>query len=1205
MNNNLHRRAKEKNFFFSIARSLAAVVLCVAWSTNASAQLTQFSVGQASIPARSAPAMPSDPSTYTSIQFDAFFASAPNVFLMDTVENPDPCSLRIRNVTNMGFEITCLEPINEDRATTAITFDYIAVQDGGVTVDVNGGGQVEFASACTEINNQVYGPQCDDCSGPQGFVQVNFPSAFGSTPALLTEIQTTNNLNNGEALFIDPAIQTGSLDASGFDLAIDQLEAGLGPLANDERVCYLAVEQNGCQDLDLTSVSPAGPASVFFQAINTPQTLDGFGNGCNAGEGATFAGGSCFTNTPIAVAEMITRRGNNGGFVRRCLLNSSEIRLTIDEDRVSNGERNHIDEVASVLAFSTTFTTPVTLAQASVEATSRGARFHWETAAESFHLGFNLWGEFQGDWIQLNNALVASNGRDSQKSRQYQREVRLSRAERRAITRFGLSSVDTSGYEEFYGPFTLGEQYGQASLSEPIDWTQTSEEFARSMRARGYTKVGNRWRKLNAKRENRIANRQSSLDRWVIDIETQQVGIHAVTFEEISALTNKFTGVLLKRLAITLQGNKVARYIDSANDRFDSGDTLYFAVNPIAGGDNAFLRHYTYQLILDNSRALDATQWGGAEVSNSSVSDNVWLQQSLTSIRAYSAFLPEADPWYDSQIFAVGAPSSQTYEFSLPPEASLEQGAKISIKLHGGVQFGGGNPDHHVQVSVNGTLMADVLFDGFTTELISLDLAAEQLNLGTNSVQITLPADTGFFGDIVLVDEIKVLHAQPHDPGLSAMAATDSVDFYLLDAQIPVEELAFAYTPAGDLSRLMLAEEEQDTFMPQLPISEARDVVYELAGNDGWATPSRLEVRLPRPLHETQANFIVVSHAAFLGEELENYIAGRASANIEPAIFDWADIVAAYGYGNETPAALDHFLRRIDAQGQVDYVLLVGGHTSDFLGITDPSIINFIPTHYRKVGDFSSTPTDNPFVDFDKDGLPDAAVGRWPVRSSSDLQNIINKSKRWSNLRAQNQSQSAILVAQTPDGRDLSFNEQFEIRVIPHLDTSNGFEEVDTLYLSELAVSDPINEAREQMTAAINNGVDLISFNGHGSPVGWGFQGIVDTAFISSLTNSDPLAVMPLACYTTYYQSTDVNTLAHQWLFAGDQGAAVVHGAAVLGEYRENAIFTERFLIASKESKTFGEAIKRAKIASGIGNQMIQNWAYLGDPTLALKYSAE
>ncbi|MEO0367392.1 MAG: C25 family cysteine peptidase [Pseudomonadota bacterium] len=1174
---------------------------------NACLAATNFNVEQVTIPSTAAPNAqdPSDPSEYHRVDFSAPFdaGTTPNVFVLTTDEGGQSCGLRIRAVTNTGFEVTCLESLTLDRFHVSMTFDYIAIQDGGVTVPLNGGGSAEFISECVEVDAQQYHDDgCDGCSGPLSYDPVVFPTpnSLSGTPALLTQIQTTNNLNDQEALVLDVAVETGSLDSIGFNVAIEQSEAGIGELNTTETVCYLAANQAGCQDLDLSSLAEGGPSSVSFQAINTPETLDGWDNGCDAGEGATFAPG-CFSNTPIVAADKITRRGVDGGWVRRCFINSDEVRLTIDEDVVSDDERGHTTEIASVFAFSSVFTTPVQLNLAKVSKSNRGVLVEWETAAESFHLGFNIWGEFKGEWVQLNNSLIKGNGLDSRAPKSYKRRVFLTREERKHITQFGLSSVDTSGYEEFYGPFSIGDEYGQSSLPEPIDWQATRAAFEASMVAQGFTKVGTRWKRVDNKRAEKLNKKALGLDRLTLNLATQETGLHRLSFAEVEAVTTAFTGVKLNRLALTLNGKPVPRHIKSSDGRFGPGDEILFVSRSMKGVDAPFLTSYTYQLKRDRSRVQNITSWGGDELT-SDVSEIVWLETKLSSASQYSPFLPELDPWYDRQLFAVGSATSSSYEFELTDVDELLSHIKAKIKVHGGIDFGTQVPDHHLQISLNGTLLEDVTFDGLTTQEISLELPQENLVSGTNEITFALPVDTGFVADIVLIDEVVIRLPRVHEAQITSFVDAGEADFYKLSAGLGVLDRGFAYSSDGDLSSVKIVEAQGVQYLPSLPVNENLAVTYSLADTQDFLSVNDINLFEGTALHNTSANFIVISHQAFLTDELRTYIAKREKNGITAEIFSWADIVENYGFGNESPAALDRFLRQVDRQGQVDYVLIVGGHTSDFLGVTDESIINYVPAHYRAIGDFTQTPTDNPFVDFDQDGQPDAAIGRWPVRSIEDLKVIIDKSLLWQAQREAGGAQSALLIAQANDGRDLSFDDQFENRIVPQLETSRAFNEIKKIYFSELADGETTADAKERIASAINNGAELVSFNGHGSPVGWGFDGIVDTAFIASLTNTNtPTSIMPLACYTTYYQTTGVNTLAHQWLFAGPQGAAVVHGAAVLGEYRENSIFAERFLKEVDSSITFGKAIMQAKIASGKSNQMLNNWVLLGDPTLSVR----
>ena len=354
---------------------------------SANAQSASIIVETALLPAISAPSA-TTPTPFTRIDFATPFpvGTTPNVFPMTpefgTGADDDPCLIRIRNIDNTGFDAVCLEPINEDRAAPAVSFNYMAIQNGTTTVPLVGGGSTQFQSSCSVINSQVFGPRCNNCAlnggQTQGSQAINFSPAFTNPPALLTQISSTNNsiqgsatTPSGEPEFLTAAVISNSLTANGFSTSLDRMEAGNGTLNNGENICYLAVERNGCQELDLSSLN--GPASVLFNAT-FGGNVDGHSNGATSGEGATFANG-CFSNTPVVLGGQNSRIGNNGGFLRLDSQNSTEAIFTYDEDRVSDTERAHIDENISALGFSTTFTTPVTLSKASIFQRGRRTTF--------------------------------------------------------------------------------------------------------------------------------------------------------------------------------------------------------------------------------------------------------------------------------------------------------------------------------------------------------------------------------------------------------------------------------------------------------------------------------------------------------------------------------------------------------------------------------------------------------------------------------------------------------------------------------------------------------------------------------------------------------------------------------------------------------------------------------------------------------------
>jgi len=1203
---------------FSIAARFVSAVLVFALFLVAPGYATTavFEVGEGTLPATPAPGA-GNPTVFTTINFKSAFAAPPNVFpvTLENGANPDPCVLRIRNVTTTGFDAACLEPINEDRAAGGMVFEYIAVQDGGVTVPLASGvGSVDFVSGCTDITNQTYGPNCVNCSGPISFTPVTFPSAFGATPALLTHVQTTNNIVSSDPIFIDAAVATGSLSSTGFNLALDQMEAGTGPIADAETVCYLAAERNGCQDLDFSSFE--GPASVMFQAQNGARDIDGHDNGCTSGEGVDFAAG-CFTSTPIAVAKQITRAGNNGGWVRRCSVNTSEVILTIDEDQVSNAERSHIDEEASVFAFDGVFSTPVSFARAKVEQRGRRVTFEWETSAEAFHLGFALWGEVNGEWVQLNKRFIASSGLDTAQATNYSQKVWLSREQLNGITQFGISSIDTQGYEEFFGPFKAGVDYGKKSTIEPVNWSNVRAEYEQNMRDQGYLKSGQRWRKASNKKRELALDKSLNLGRPVLNLEISDLGIQSVSGAEILAIYPRLEGIKLARLAVTLNGQAVVRSIQSDDGRLSADDQIIFYAKSPQGSDGIYLDNYIYQLSLNRAKAIDATKFSEVVEPGASVSNQAMVEKTLTSIQQHSAVISGDDPWYDQQLLVTDSPKSLSYPFDF--EAPIKDGAfgRLSFLLHGGFDFPNSDQDHHVQILVNGVLVHDAVFDGFVAESGTVKVPENTLKQSNNVVEVRLPADTGTFADRVFVDQLVIgmdgplsLDGTPSDEQVIDFAADNTVAAYhlTLGANVAAGDdiQVFAYTPNGAISEVAATLIDDQTLeFANLPAITNTTVRFAAAAVGNWHRPASVYAAETERLHNIVSDYFIIAHPTFMGQALDRFVDLKTDQGFSPVVLNWLDIVATYGFGNATPNALNNFFSKAANHSEFAHALIVGGHSYDYLGITNQPIVNFIPSHYRPVSIQNFSPTDNPYADLNRDQVPEFAIGRWPVRSVDDLESVVQKTVDWHANRADNIYQEAVLIAQAPDNRNLNFSTQMQGRVAIPLDDLDEFSQVsfvDMLTIQESGVQNPVLEGQQRIRRAVDEGANLISFAGHGSSASWGFQGLVDTEFVKSLSNvGKPVLVMPMACHTTNFESTSVNTLAHQWLFAGEQGAVAIHGASVLGEYRENAIFAERVIQQSKGSTTLGEAILKVKKLMSSGNAMLDNWALLGDPALPLR----
>ena len=391
----------------------------------------------------------------------------------------------------------------------------------------------------------------------------------------------------------------------------------------------------------------------------------------------------------------------------------------------------------------------------------------------------------------------------------------------------------------------------------------------------------------------------------------------------------------------------------------------------------------------------------------------------------------------------------------------------------------------------------------------------------------------------------------------------------------------------------------------------AEDTFYAVVPEGTYLAPTNVSLEQPFDLlSDLQADYLIVAHPSFINADLERFAQAKQELGLSTKIVNWLDIVDSYGYGMPTPNALRNFLKSADEKHDFDYVLIVGGHSYDYNDHLQLGNVNFVPTMYQAVRkNFVYAPTDALLVDMNDDGLPNKAVGRWPVRTESDLRNIVNKTLRWES-EAHLYSDNTLLLADVTDAaRAQNFGAQLDqLAMSARIGAS-----VSKIYLDNYLANDtdtPIEDARADLFSQFEegaSGVGLTVFNGHSSSSRWTFRNLFSAQDAASLENAEsPTFVMPLACYTTLYEAPSVNTLAHQLLFESESGAVALSGASYLSEYRENAEFAKRLLPRlKKKNMTVGQAILKEKSKMMPWNDTVTNWSLLGDPSIKLSSNSK
>ncbi|USD67646.1 DUF6701 domain-containing protein [Vibrio sp. SCSIO 43136] len=295
--------------------------------------------------------------TVCTITFEETYATPPAVFFMDTVsfqnENDAPSAIRVLEVTTQQVRFQQQFP-PDSRAPASMeqvpmtVIDYLVIEKGihnfsGVSVLV---GSVDTARYRTRITN-------DDGSGNRNnrerITYASIPNSpitsFSSAPAVLHQVQTVNNDDDLWLTSVVPSVNT-----TRFDIALERLEIDGREDREDrefptetETIAYLVALGSGEKD------------GIKFQ-IRNEQTRSSLSTNQPVTQGCeTFAEYDELDVVPVIIGKMNSRNGNNGGFARRCRLETDRASFMVDEDQDYDSERGHVAERIGFILFEVPF----------------------------------------------------------------------------------------------------------------------------------------------------------------------------------------------------------------------------------------------------------------------------------------------------------------------------------------------------------------------------------------------------------------------------------------------------------------------------------------------------------------------------------------------------------------------------------------------------------------------------------------------------------------------------------------------------------------------------------------------------------------------------------------------------------------------------------------------------------------------------------
>ena len=534
-------------------------------------------------------------------------------------------------------------------------------------------------------------------------------------------------------------------------------------------------------------------------------------------------------------------------------------------------------------------------------------------------------------------------------------------------------------------------------------------------------------------------------------------------------------------------------------------------------------------------------------------------------------------------------------------------GALLKVNMWGAANQAGVNPDHSVKVKFNNVEVASERFDGLRAKQVEASLADVSVVEGSNTVQLTLPLDTGYGFDAINLDSVEVSYPSKF------VAKENRLDFVSTLSKFNVSGFEPSALANGDEDLVVVREDVTGTVVLSGSSKKAACrtslCVVQVAGKGTAAhyyvssrsalhRPGLSALPLDADIVSGNANYLIISHPDFIGSAGNNLLEGlKTTLESEMGSVDIVDvenIYAQFGYHLFNPEAIKDYIKYAVENRGTKYVMLVGGDVYDYRQFENEDAQSFIPSLYAATGNnITYAPVDAKYVDTDDDNVPDLAIGRLPVRTVSQLSVLLGKRNDYVN---RTYGGKALLVADTYDE-------------VQQYDFGDDADEIEADYLQnftiEKAYADDlgVSAARAKVKSEIEAGTTLTAFFGHSSTNQWSFNGLFTGPDAAGLQNQGkPTVVTQWGCWNAYYVSPNEDSMGHRFMMEGDRGAIAVMGASTLTDANNERVLARLVFERLANGERLGDAVTNAKQEYALENpndlDVLLGWTVLGMPEL-------
>jgi len=376
-------------------------------------------------------------------------------------------------------------------------------------------------------------------------------------------------------------------------------------------------------------------------------------------------------------------------------------------------------------------------------------------------------------------------------------------------------------------------------------------------------------------------------------------------------------------------------------------------------------------------------------------------------------------------------------------------------------------------------------------------------------------------------------------------------------------------------------------------------------------------------LHTTQhRDMLIVTHPEFINQANELASFHQEKDNLFVEVVTPDQIFNEFSSGTTDASAIRNYVKMIydrpSATDTLKYLLFIGDGSYDHKSIKAPNT-NYILTYQSENSldptasfvsdDFFGLLDNTDNIEADSSGLIDIGIGRLPVKSTLEAQQVVNKIKSYADINNKgNWLNSLCFVG---DDEDSNIHMRDADKLASFVDTTYPHFFINKIYLDAFPQESSANtesypEVNRLINDEINNGILIFNYTGHGGENSLAHEKIISISDINSWVNSDKLTIFVTAtCEFSRFDNHQFTSAGELVLLNPNGGSVALFSTTRLVYSSPNYVLNRNFYdyVFEKdykgETRALGDIIRLSKNVSGTGNNK-RNFTLLGDPALKM-----